>query len=91
MHVFKSDFPGVSPNTGATNSSGFTALPGGRRNNGSNNPYTHLSYYGYWWTATPYTNSSTSAYARYLYFESKGATIYGQQKEDAFSVKCIKD
>jgi uncharacterized protein (TIGR02145 family) len=42
-----------SPNTGASNSSGFTAYPGGYRN-----PYTSdfslITYDGYMWTATQY-------------------------------------
>ena len=39
-----------SPNTGATNESGFTALPGGRRDS-SNGAFSNVGYYGYWWSA----------------------------------------
>jgi len=79
-----------SPNLGGTNSSGFNGLPSGRRNDSNIGTYVHMDYYGYWWTSTEYENSSP-AYARYLYNDSKEAVIYGQPKEDAFSVRCVKD
>jgi hypothetical protein len=41
-----------SPNTDATNESGFTALPGGNRFN--NEPFAGLGYGSHWWTATEY-------------------------------------
>ena len=37
-----------SPNTGSTNSSGWTGLPGGYRYSGGFSSYV---YYGYWWSA----------------------------------------
>ncbi len=79
-----------SPNTGGTNSSGFNGLPGGRKNNSNTGTFVHMGYYGYWWTSTQYENSSP-AYARYLYNDSKEAVIYGQPKDYAFSVRCVKD
>ena len=39
-----------SPNTGATNISGFTALPGGSR--GLYGGFYNLTEAGYWWSAT---------------------------------------
>src|SRR4030066_2563083 len=45
-----------SPNTGATNESGFTALPGGyRRFDGI---FHYLGGYGYWWSTREYNDSS---------------------------------
>jgi uncharacterized protein (TIGR02145 family) len=38
-----------SPNTGATNESGFTALPGGTR---SGRNFSGMGKYGYWWSTT---------------------------------------
>ncbi|MFM7589923.1 MAG: fibrobacter succinogenes major paralogous domain-containing protein, partial [Bacteroidota bacterium] len=72
----------TSPNTGATNSSGFTAPPGGQRN--VTGEFILMSNYGYWW-------SSSSAWFRYLsffnsyIFRDSGNRAYG------VSVRCLKD
>ena len=50
------------PNTDATNSSGFTGLPGGYRLDFG--AYTDFGYYGYWWSSTE--ASSTNAWYRVL-------------------------
>jgi hypothetical protein len=42
----------MSPNTGATNESGFSALPGGYR--GSGGTFHDQSDIGYWWSSTVY-------------------------------------
>ena len=39
-----------APNTGATNSSGFTGLPGGYRDN--DGTFYDIGYNGYWWSST---------------------------------------
>jgi uncharacterized protein (TIGR02145 family) len=76
-----------SPNTGATNSSGFTALPGGLR-------YTdgllgHLSYYGYWWSSSP-LDASNAWYRRLDYDNAQ--VYYGfTDKVHGFSVRCLMD
>ena len=41
-----------SPNIGATNETGFTALPGGFRNYYGD--FNYIGDYGYWWSATEY-------------------------------------
>jgi uncharacterized protein (TIGR02145 family) len=48
-----------SPNTGATNETGFTALPGGFRNYDGN--FLNIGYNGLWWSATE--NGASSAMA----------------------------
>ncbi|MBK7713375.1 MAG: fibrobacter succinogenes major paralogous domain-containing protein [Bacteroidales bacterium] len=44
----------ATPNLGATNGSGFTALPGGGRYNiySAGGSFTDLGNFGYWWSAT---------------------------------------
>ncbi|MEI7525763.1 MAG: fibrobacter succinogenes major paralogous domain-containing protein [Mariniphaga sp.] len=77
----------VTPNIGATDSSGFTALPGGYRN------YSGLFYlvgtYGNWWSSTAY-NAST-AWTQELDNVTANVLHYCGFKEIAFSVRCIRD
>ncbi|MFC1734016.1 fibrobacter succinogenes major paralogous domain-containing protein, partial [candidate division KSB1 bacterium] len=78
----------TSPNTGATNESGFTALPGGyRRFSGA---YFDLSHLGFWWTST---SNSTIEETRYRRMNWDGSEIDGGQMEwkNGCSVRCLKD
>lgn len=77
-----------SPNNGATNESGFSAVPGGYR-------YNHGDFDGI--GSTPYFWSSTesnggNAWHRYLY--NGNASIYRDDvgwKQAGYSVRCVKD
>ncbi|MBA4408699.1 MAG: hypothetical protein C0397_04670 [Odoribacter sp.] len=75
------------PNSGATNSSGFTALPGGYRN--KDGVFKNLSFCGTWWATTEYTKSV----AWYRYVDYGTSTIYNVStyKTSGFSIRCIKD
>lgn len=75
-----------SPNTGATNSSGFTALPGGGRDY---NGYFSSVGGGYWWSSTEY--SSASAWARRLYHDYENVYISSDDKDYGYSVRCLRD
>ena len=76
-----------SPNTGATNETGFTALPGGSRYNNGN--FTNIRYHGGWWSSTEYgTYLAWYRYAGYN-FSDVGRLNYG--KEVGFSVRCVRD
>ena len=76
-----------SPNTGATNSSGFTGLPGGdRANDGS---YSNVGYFGGWWSSAQ--DSTTDAWFRDLYYSSGGVYRYDFPKSYGFSVRCVRD
>ena len=77
----------VSPNQGATNSSGFTGLPGGCRD--GNGTFNNIGYYGFWWSSTE--DGTTSAWHRYLYYSSGGADGVSYNKGDGFSVRCLRD
>jgi uncharacterized protein (TIGR02145 family) len=75
-----------SPNTGATNESGFTAIPGGYRviiyyNNG---------YGGYWWSSL---EESTTTYAWIRCLVSSEAVIIKTfiDKNVGMSVRCVRD
>ncbi len=76
-----------SPNTGATNSSGFTALPGGYRDsNGS-----FLGYPGgtAFWTSSENGSNAWYRYPHYLHADSYRNSDHG--KSDGFGVRCLKD
>jgi uncharacterized protein (TIGR02145 family) len=76
-----------SPNTGATNSSGFTGLPGGVRvTDGS---FGSLSYGGYWWSSSP--GVASSAWSRYMYYDDAYVSRFSSSKSYGFSVRCLKD
>jgi len=78
----------ISPNAGATNSSGFTALPGGLR--GNYGDFRNVTDYGYWWSSS--VSSGSSAWIRYL--GSSGSNIYRDGyylRSNGFSVRCCRD
>ncbi|MBU0765555.1 MAG: hypothetical protein KJ607_12035 [Bacteroidetes bacterium] len=72
-------------NIGATNTSGFTGLPGGRYN-GS---FYDLGGNGYWWSATE--NAGANAWYRYLYYNTANAYRFDIAKTTSYSVRCIKN
>ena len=77
-------------NFGATNESGFSALPGGKRNILGFNE--GLKYTGWWWTSSHLYINSLSPMSRELF--SSVATIIRNCSEfvpTGLSVRCIKD
>lgn len=76
-----------SPNTGATDENGFTALPGGARQYTDN--FNSIGGYGFWWSATEY--SSSNVYIRYLNCIDSNANRNNLLKESGISVRCIRD
>ena len=79
--------PWASPNTGATNSSGFTALPGGYR--GLNGYFGNHTYNASFWSSTEY--SSTYAWYRLLYYDGEVVSRYNYNKTFGYSCRCLKD
>ena len=77
----------LSPNTGATNESGFTAVPGGARNHGGS--YGEVGLSGYWWNSEE--AFTTNAWSRFLYYDYTYISRYDSGKRYGFSVRCIKD
>jgi len=77
----------TSPNTGATNETGFTTLPGGYRS--SNGTFDLIGEYGYWWSSTEY--SAPNAWYRLLGYDSGHTGRYNFNKKSGYSVRCVKD
>jgi uncharacterized protein (TIGR02145 family) len=78
----------TSPNTDATNSSGFTGLPGGYRNY-NDGTFSIVGDYGIWWSSSE--SGPTDAWSRYLSYSLGNASRYGNDKRVGFSVRLIKD
>ena len=80
----------ITPELTKNNSSGFSALPGGGRNdNGSFD--NNQSYFGYWWSATE-DNASGACFRCYLTFGyealGRGSNIF---KSRGASVRLVRD
>ena len=77
-----------SPNTGATNESGFTALPGGYRGSNNGNSST-MGYYGYFWSSTVFDDAY--AWPRDLhYYHSEVSRDY-TNKRNGFAIRLLRD
>jgi len=76
-----------SPNTEATNSSGFSALPGGSRNTVGS--FGNISNLAYFWSATE--NGGSDAWYRILNYDNDNVTIADSSKSFGFSVRCLKN
>jgi uncharacterized protein (TIGR02145 family) len=77
----------LSPNTGSTNESGFTALPGGTRSiSGSSD---NIDIAGYWWSSTEF--DSANAWYRHMNYSTSNVFRNSFHKKTGFSVRCVKD
>ena len=77
-------------NVFGTNETGFTALPGDFRPSNGIIIY-HLFFSCYFWTSTPVSTTSTSAYYNWLPYYDKLVTRASTDKKVGYSVRCIKD
>jgi len=77
----------LSPNTGATNSSGFTALPGGLRF--LDGDFYSISNLGYWWSSS--VSSGSDAWVRTLYDDLSPIYRTTNFRTYGFSVRCCRD
>jgi uncharacterized protein (TIGR02145 family) len=77
-----------SPNLGATNESGFAALPAGYRDYDGRN-FRVLNWNSYWWTSSEY--ASIGAWYRCLGNSNSNICRYNDTKLFGFSIRCVKD
>ncbi len=75
-------------NAGATNESGFLALPGGTRFS-SIGSFNYAGSYGGWWGATQ--SSGLTAWYRILSYDSAEVSRLDYGKSYGFSVRCLRD
>ena len=76
-----------SPNTGATNESGFTALPGGYRH-GLSGSFNNLQNYSGFWTSSL---SSGGAWDRFQSHDNSSILRNIYSLPTGFSVRCVRD
>jgi len=74
--------------TDATNSSGFTGLPGGYRDN-IDGHFGHMNAYGFWWSSSEFNTGN--AWSRNLCYAFDNASRNNDGKQNGYSVRCIKD
>jgi uncharacterized protein (TIGR02145 family) len=76
-----------SPNTGATNETGFTGLPGGYRDYGGS--FALVGSDGYWWSSTESTTEL--AFYRSMYNNTSFVSRNDTDKQSGYSVRCLRD
>lgn len=79
----------TSPNSGATNSNGFSGLPGGFRSYNGDFGAGSINRFGYWWTSSE--KDTAVAWIRKLYYNSNNVGRSYSYKIHGFSVRCVKD
>lgn len=77
-----------SPNTGATNESGFTALPGGNRDR-LDGTFIGIGAGGYWWSST--SASTTTSRYYHIFYNHSFVDNGDYYNNSGFSVRCVKD
>lgn len=78
-----------TPNSGATNESGWTGLPGGDRGNGSSYLFNNLSLFGLFWTNTSIDSDNSNFY--FLQYTTPDLTITIENKKNGYSLRLIQD
>jgi uncharacterized protein (TIGR02145 family) len=76
-----------SPNTSATNETGFSSFPNGARN--SNGSFSNINIYAFLWSSTEYDN--VNAWLRLVYNASSNVTRVDTSKTVGSSVRCLKN
>lgn len=81
----------LSPNTGATNEVGFTALPGGMRNNELGFKFVDIGKNGYWWSSSKFVNDFNNGADLFIFFDGSYVEPGGSLRNQGYSVRCVKD
>lgn len=79
-----------SPNTSATNESGFTGQPRGFRR-GDIGQFEGAGAGAYWWSSTEYSNGKREGWYRALNYSNGKVFKDFRNVKDGLSVRCVKD
>jgi uncharacterized protein (TIGR02145 family) len=78
------------PNFGATNLTGFSALPGGERSSGSS--FERIRENGYWWTPSKYCDYDSNYVSVWtMSFSDAYLSSMGYGRNWGCSIRCVKD
>jgi uncharacterized protein (TIGR02145 family) len=77
----------TTPNTSATNESGFSGFAGGSR--GGNGFFSSIGNFGHWLSSSEY--NTTHAFIRYLNYDGSNAVSTTGSKKGSYSVRCLRD
>jgi uncharacterized protein (TIGR02145 family) len=77
-----------SPNRGATNESGFSALPGGYCNKDG---FIGFGETGQWWSSTALFGNDDQAFQYVILYDDIKIAEMGLDKSDGINIRCIKD
>ncbi len=78
-----------SPNSGANDEAGFSALPAGHRNR--EGLFWQIGETGFWWTSTTHDLLANQAWVYVLDYNDSYIYTYHHPKEFGFSVRCLRD
>ena len=85
----------TTPNTGATNETGFLALPGGGRAIDFNGTFYAIEAAGCWWSSTVHLPTdhypAVDAFYRFMYYNDSRVRRDYCSKHYGSSVRCIRD
>lgn len=79
-----------APNSGANNSSGFTALPTGLVIKSDGSGYYNSGSVGYWWTSTGNNQENDNVFIKQIWYNSTKLTENVFDKNNGVSVRCLK-
>lgn len=79
----------LNPNTGATNSSGFSALPAGEWDPNNSPNFRLLNQYAVFWTST--SVGASKARERYLAYNKSSCTTFDWYKTLKYSIRCVRN
>lgn len=79
-----------SPNIGADNYDGFTALPGAFRSS-EDGTYGTFGYFSYMWSATELSSNTSLAWTKVLSYGNTKVSEQAVSKSSGLYVRCIKD
>ena len=88
--MLKSSAVWNAPNTGATNETGFSGLPGGARGGFDEGTFFNLGTHGEWWTSSNY-GEFNFAVRRQMRHSNGGIGRFGYYKGNGYCIRCLRD